>query len=55
MKTPVHSEPSLASPRRAPALGEDTVDVLASFVDTAELERLETEGVIRMARPVERT
>src|SRR5262249_29270429 len=53
MKPPVHSEPSLASPRPAPALGEDTEEILSSLVDAAELERLEKEGVIRVARPSE--
>jgi crotonobetainyl-CoA:carnitine CoA-transferase CaiB-like acyl-CoA transferase len=49
MKTPVRSEPVLVEPRRAPALGEDTAEVLSSIgVDAAELARLEEAGVVRV-------
>jgi crotonobetainyl-CoA:carnitine CoA-transferase CaiB-like acyl-CoA transferase len=54
MKTPVRSQPATAAPSRAPALGEDTADVLSSIgVDAAELARLEEAGVVRIARPAE--
>ncbi|HEY6531824.1 MAG TPA: CaiB/BaiF CoA-transferase family protein [Acidimicrobiales bacterium] len=50
MKTPVHSEPSLAPPAPAPALGQHTAEVLERVgVDRAELERLIGEGVIGVA------
>jgi crotonobetainyl-CoA:carnitine CoA-transferase CaiB-like acyl-CoA transferase len=48
MKTPVRTEPPLAPPRRAPAIGQDTASVLATIgVDEAEVERLQADGVIR--------
>lgn len=49
MKTPVHSEPSIASPRRAPAIGQDTAAVLAAIgIDQAEIDRLAGVGVIQI-------
>ena len=48
MRSPVRAEPSLAPPRRAPRIGQDTADVLATIgVDEAEVDRLLDEGVIR--------
>jgi crotonobetainyl-CoA:carnitine CoA-transferase CaiB-like acyl-CoA transferase len=50
MKTPVHSEPPLASPDRAPSVGRDTADVLVGMgLEPAELERLAGNGIIRLA------
>jgi crotonobetainyl-CoA:carnitine CoA-transferase CaiB-like acyl-CoA transferase len=52
MKTPVRGLPTIAAPTRAPAIGQDTVEVLASIgVDQAEIDRLERDGVIRVAHP----
>jgi crotonobetainyl-CoA:carnitine CoA-transferase CaiB-like acyl-CoA transferase len=48
MKAPVRSEPAIAAPLRAPAVGQDTAAVLAGVVEPAELERLAKEGVIRV-------
>ena len=53
MKTPVHSEPSIASPRQAPAIGQDTAEILASIgIDRAEIDRLAGVGVIQLAPEV---
>jgi crotonobetainyl-CoA:carnitine CoA-transferase CaiB-like acyl-CoA transferase len=50
MKTPVRSEPSIASPEPAPAIGQHTTDVLTLMgVDQAEIDRLTHQGVIRIA------
>jgi crotonobetainyl-CoA:carnitine CoA-transferase CaiB-like acyl-CoA transferase len=50
MKTPVHSEPPLASPARAPAVGQHTAEVLERVgVDPAMLEQLVRDGVIGAA------
>jgi crotonobetainyl-CoA:carnitine CoA-transferase CaiB-like acyl-CoA transferase len=51
MKSPIHSEPALASPVRAPVIGQDTAAILARIdVDADELDRLEKAGVLRVAR-----
>jgi crotonobetainyl-CoA:carnitine CoA-transferase CaiB-like acyl-CoA transferase len=50
MKSPVHSEPRLASPPGAPAVGQHTAEVLARVgVDPATLEQLVRDGVIGVA------
>jgi crotonobetainyl-CoA:carnitine CoA-transferase CaiB-like acyl-CoA transferase len=50
MKTPVHSKPPLASPARAPAVGQHTAEVLERVgVDPAMLEQLVRDGVIGAA------
>jgi crotonobetainyl-CoA:carnitine CoA-transferase CaiB-like acyl-CoA transferase len=50
MKSPVHSEPSIASPRQAPAIGQDTAEVLASIgIEQAEIDDLARAGVIGLA------
>jgi crotonobetainyl-CoA:carnitine CoA-transferase CaiB-like acyl-CoA transferase len=50
MKTPVHSEPSIASPSQAPAIGQHTAEVLSAIgIDHAELDRLARQGVIQIA------
>jgi crotonobetainyl-CoA:carnitine CoA-transferase CaiB-like acyl-CoA transferase len=49
MKTPVRSEPAIAAPLRAPAIGQDTAGILTAIgIDPTELERLAKEGVIRL-------
>jgi crotonobetainyl-CoA:carnitine CoA-transferase CaiB-like acyl-CoA transferase len=49
MKSPARIEPRPALPRRAPALGDGTADVLASIgVDEAELARLAAAGIVRV-------
>ncbi len=49
--SPVHATPPLAAPRQAAMIGQDTAEVLSAIgVPQAELERLEREGVIRIAR-----
>jgi crotonobetainyl-CoA:carnitine CoA-transferase CaiB-like acyl-CoA transferase len=48
MKSPVRSDPAIAAPPVAPAIGQDTVAILSSIgVSPPELERLAKEGVIR--------
>jgi hypothetical protein len=51
MKSPVHSQPRLADPTAAHAVGQDTRDVLTTMagMDGAEIERLRDAGVIRIA------
>jgi crotonobetainyl-CoA:carnitine CoA-transferase CaiB-like acyl-CoA transferase len=50
MKTPVKSEPALAAPLPAAAIGRDTADVLTrAGIGAEELERLAVEGVVRIA------
>jgi crotonobetainyl-CoA:carnitine CoA-transferase CaiB-like acyl-CoA transferase len=51
MKFPVRSDPPLASPRQAPAIGQDTAEILGRFnLDAREQAQLEKDGVIRTAR-----
>jgi crotonobetainyl-CoA:carnitine CoA-transferase CaiB-like acyl-CoA transferase len=51
MKAPVHSQPAIAAPLRAPAIGQDTADILARIdIGAAELKRLEKDGIIRVAK-----
>jgi crotonobetainyl-CoA:carnitine CoA-transferase CaiB-like acyl-CoA transferase len=53
MKSPVHSEPRLAAPSAAPAIGQHTAEILERVgVDRARLEQLVREGVIEMATEV---
>jgi crotonobetainyl-CoA:carnitine CoA-transferase CaiB-like acyl-CoA transferase len=53
MKTPVHSEPRMASPSRAPAIGQHTAEVLERVgVDPATLEQLVRDGVVGVAPEV---
>jgi crotonobetainyl-CoA:carnitine CoA-transferase CaiB-like acyl-CoA transferase len=55
MQTPVRSDPPLAPPAPAAAVGEDTAAVLADAgYEPAEIERLEQLGVLR-ARPARGT
>jgi crotonobetainyl-CoA:carnitine CoA-transferase CaiB-like acyl-CoA transferase len=50
MKSPVHSEPRLASPPGAPAVGQHTAEVLGRVgVDPATLEQLVRDGVVGVA------
>jgi crotonobetainyl-CoA:carnitine CoA-transferase CaiB-like acyl-CoA transferase len=50
MKTPVHSEPRLAPPPGAPAVGQDTAEVLERVgIDPATLAQLVRDGVIAVA------
>jgi crotonobetainyl-CoA:carnitine CoA-transferase CaiB-like acyl-CoA transferase len=52
MKTPIRSDPPIAAPRRAPAIGQDTAEILANIdVDPNEIERLANEGIVRVYRP----
>jgi crotonobetainyl-CoA:carnitine CoA-transferase CaiB-like acyl-CoA transferase len=52
MKSPVRCEPALAAPSRAPAIGQDTADILGGLaIGPAERERLAASGVIRLGRP----
>jgi crotonobetainyl-CoA:carnitine CoA-transferase CaiB-like acyl-CoA transferase/dienelactone hydrolase len=52
MKIPVRSNPPLAAPRMAPAIGQDTAEILARIkLAPADKEQLEKDGVIRIARP----
>ncbi|SDC66498.1 Crotonobetainyl-CoA:carnitine CoA-transferase CaiB [Sphingomonas sp. YR710] len=54
MKMPVRSDPPMASPRRAPSIGQDTADILANIdVNPEEIARLTKEGVVRVFRPVD--
>lgn len=54
MKFPVRSDPPLASPRQAPAVGQDTAEILGRLnLDAREQAGLERDGVIRIARPDE--
>jgi len=50
MKTPVRSDPAIAAPVRAPAVGQDTAEILGRVMDQAELDRLAADGVIRVGR-----
>jgi crotonobetainyl-CoA:carnitine CoA-transferase CaiB-like acyl-CoA transferase len=50
LKSPVVSEPQLASPAVAPAIGEHTAEVLADLgVESAEIDRLVRKRVIRVS------
>jgi crotonobetainyl-CoA:carnitine CoA-transferase CaiB-like acyl-CoA transferase len=50
MRTPVHSEPRLAPPPGAPAVGQDTAEVLERVgIDPATLAQLVRDGVIAVA------
>jgi crotonobetainyl-CoA:carnitine CoA-transferase CaiB-like acyl-CoA transferase/dienelactone hydrolase len=52
MKIPVRSNPPLAPPRKAPAIGQDTAEILARVdLGPADQVQLEKDGVIRIARP----
>jgi crotonobetainyl-CoA:carnitine CoA-transferase CaiB-like acyl-CoA transferase len=52
MKSPVRSDPPIAAPPPAPALGQDTAEILARIdVGPADLDRLAAERVIRLGRP----
>jgi crotonobetainyl-CoA:carnitine CoA-transferase CaiB-like acyl-CoA transferase len=49
MKSPVRSEPTIATPCMAPTIGRDTADILETIaVEPDELERLGRAGVIRI-------
>jgi crotonobetainyl-CoA:carnitine CoA-transferase CaiB-like acyl-CoA transferase/dienelactone hydrolase len=52
MKLPVKSDPPLAAPRIAPAIGQDTAEILARVdVGPKKQSQLEKDGVIRIDRP----
>ncbi len=52
MKFPVRSNPPMASPRQAPAVGQDTAEILGRLnLDAREQAELEKDGVIRIGRP----
>jgi len=56
MKLPVRSNPPLAPPRQAPAIGQDTADILGRLnLDAKEQAQLEKDGVIRIARADQRS
>jgi crotonobetainyl-CoA:carnitine CoA-transferase CaiB-like acyl-CoA transferase len=49
MKTPVRSDPAMASPQQAPSIGQHTAEILARVdIAPSELERLEKDAVIRV-------
>jgi crotonobetainyl-CoA:carnitine CoA-transferase CaiB-like acyl-CoA transferase len=55
MKSPVRSDPPIAAPCPAPALGQDTAEILARIeVAPADLDRLAAEKVIRVGRPADK-
>ena len=50
MKSPVRAVPSITSPAPARTIGQDTAEILATIgIGRAEIERLATDGVIRLA------
>jgi crotonobetainyl-CoA:carnitine CoA-transferase CaiB-like acyl-CoA transferase len=53
MKSPVRSDPPIAAPAPAPAIGQDTAEILGRIaVSPADLERLVAEKVIRVGKPL---
>jgi crotonobetainyl-CoA:carnitine CoA-transferase CaiB-like acyl-CoA transferase len=51
MKTPIHAEPAPVAPRPAPAVGSDSVAVLAELgLTDQEVAALEAAGVVRIDR-----
>jgi crotonobetainyl-CoA:carnitine CoA-transferase CaiB-like acyl-CoA transferase len=56
MKSPVRSDPAMAAPARAQAIGEDTQAILGALaIDAVELDQLANDGIIRMAKPAEKS
>jgi crotonobetainyl-CoA:carnitine CoA-transferase CaiB-like acyl-CoA transferase len=52
MKSPVRSDPPMAAPPPAPAIGQDTAAILGQIhVAPGDLDRLAAEGVIRVGGP----
>lgn len=50
--SPVHSSPRAATPGPAAAIGGDTVEVLAALgLTSAQIDALERDGIVRIARP----
>ena len=52
LKSPVHSDPAIADPSPAPAIGQDSAEVLSAIgLDAEEIARLASDGIVHIATP----
>jgi crotonobetainyl-CoA:carnitine CoA-transferase CaiB-like acyl-CoA transferase len=52
MKSPVCADPAIAPPCPAPAIGQDTADILVELgVTPAELDQFASANIIRIGKP----